>query len=152
MPRRECHAGAVSVFTSWTSGVWSKSASYAAWPPALFAAVYVTDSFSCFMKLSENSRFTTHLRQPQSETYNLLMEAAAIVQVVTDERNNFQSCVPPDTLHAGSDPEELLQQLPLLPQFAQRVPIHDAFIAMHPRHFLSNMTGQEVRCSQSMPT
>ena len=74
------------------------------------------------------------------------------MQVVTDERNNFQSCVPPDSLHAGSGPEELLQQLPLLPQFAQRVAIHDAFIAMHPRHFLSNMTGQEVRCSRSMTT
>ena len=112
----------------------------------------MTDSFPCFMKFYENSRFTTHLRQPQSKTYNLLMEAAAIVQVVTDERNNFQSCVPPDSLHAGSNPEELLQQLPLLPQFAQHVAIHDTVIAMHPRHFLSNMTGQEVRCSQCMTT
>ena len=74
------------------------------------------------------------------------------MQVVTGDHNNFKSCGPPDSLHGGSDPEELLQRLPLLQQFAARVAIHDAAIAMHPRQFLSNMTGQEVRCSESMTT
>ena len=74
------------------------------------------------------------------------------MQVVTGNHNNFQSCVPPDSLHAGSDPQELLQRLPLLPQFVAHVAIDNAVIAMHPRQFLSNMTGQEVRCSRSMTT
>ena len=74
------------------------------------------------------------------------MAMTPTLQAVTGSDKDYTSCVPPNSLHGDSEPTELLQQQPLLPQFAAYVEGQGAFTAMHPRMFISNMAGLEVCC------